>query len=95
MINIASHATHDVKIPNWQQTCEDIIEIFKKQMSALKEWLNVSWISWALYAQAPILIRIQSDSTDSEHILTMQKFEHYMVSSLFWSYSDHILTNAK
>lgn len=41
MIHVASQATHGVKIPNWKQTHEEIISLFKAQMNNLEDWLNV------------------------------------------------------
>jgi hypothetical protein len=42
MINIAARATNGVIIPDRKVTREEIIEMFKKQMTALKERLHVS-----------------------------------------------------
>lgn len=43
MISIAARATRGIKIPDRKQTQKEIIAIFKKQMTALKERLNVYW----------------------------------------------------
>jgi hypothetical protein len=42
MINVAARATNGVIIPDRKVTREEIIDMFKKQMTALKERLNVS-----------------------------------------------------
>ena len=41
MIHVASHATRGVKIPNRKQTRDEIIALFKMQMTKLKDRLNV------------------------------------------------------
>lgn len=41
MIRVASQATHGVAIPNRKQTRDEIISLFKAQMTKLKERLNV------------------------------------------------------
>ena len=41
MVQIASHATCEIKIPNRKQTRAEIILLFKEQMNRLKERLNV------------------------------------------------------
>ena len=41
MIALAARSTRGVKIPDRKQTRRDIISIFKEQMTALKERLNV------------------------------------------------------
>jgi hypothetical protein len=43
MISIAARATRGAKIPDRKQTRKEIIRIFKEQMQALKERLNVHW----------------------------------------------------
>lgn len=45
MIHIAARATNGVKIPNRRQTREAIIDTFKRQLTALREKLNVIIIS--------------------------------------------------
>ena len=42
MISVASCATKGAKIPNRKQSRDEIISTFKKQMTALKDRLNVS-----------------------------------------------------
>jgi len=43
MISVASRATKGAKIPNRKQTRDEIISIFKKQMTALRDRLNVGF----------------------------------------------------
>jgi len=42
MIDIATHATNGVTIPNWKVTQEEIMNTFKNQLTHLKECFNVS-----------------------------------------------------
>jgi len=42
MVDILSHANHDIKLPARKQTRARIIDIFKQQMDILKDRLNVS-----------------------------------------------------
>lgn len=42
MINIAARATRGIKLPSRKQTRNEILHMFKEQMKALKERLNVS-----------------------------------------------------
>jgi hypothetical protein len=44
MIQIAAHATNGVTIPNRKATREEIMTMFKNQLTHLKERLNVSHI---------------------------------------------------
>jgi hypothetical protein len=44
MIDVASRATNGVNIPNRKATREEILDMFKNQMSRLKERLNVCQI---------------------------------------------------
>ena len=48
MIHVASQATCGVKIPNKKQTCDEIIVLFKMQMTKLKDHLNVCTISFTI-----------------------------------------------
>lgn len=41
MINVAARATHGVKLPNRKATRAEIIDMFKAQLTHLKERLNV------------------------------------------------------
>jgi len=41
MIEVAARATNEVNIPNRKATREEILDMFKNQMSRLKERLNV------------------------------------------------------
>jgi len=41
MIHIASRATRAINLPNRKQTRDEIISLFKAQMTKLKERLNV------------------------------------------------------
>jgi hypothetical protein len=45
MIDVASHATSGVSVPNRKATRREIMDSFKKQMSKLKERLNVCILS--------------------------------------------------
>ena len=42
MIDIAARATNGVTIPNRKATREEIMNMFRNQLTRLKEWLNVS-----------------------------------------------------
>ena len=42
MIDITACATNGVTIPNQKATQEEIMNMFKNQLTQLKEWLNVS-----------------------------------------------------
>ena len=46
MIDIAARATKGVKIPNRAQTRSEIIKLFKRNMTRLRERLNVSAIAY-------------------------------------------------
>jgi len=48
MVNIAACATRGVNLPSRKQTRNEIIRMFKEQMKALKERLNVSSLSFLL-----------------------------------------------
>src|SRR5437879_2187941 len=48
MVNIAARATRGVNLPSRKQTRNEIIRMFKEQMKALKERLNVSSLSFLL-----------------------------------------------
>ncbi|KAF9220281.1 hypothetical protein BS17DRAFT_715136, partial [Gyrodon lividus] len=41
MVNVASHATNRVIVPNRHTACCEIMDLFKKQMTHLREQLNV------------------------------------------------------
>jgi hypothetical protein len=43
MIAVAARATSGVILPNCNATCGEIMNLFKKQMTKLKERLNVSF----------------------------------------------------
>lgn len=42
MVNVAARATRGIKLPSRKQTRQEIMRMFKEQMKALKERLNVS-----------------------------------------------------
>ena len=46
MIGIASRATTGVSVPNRKATRHEIMELFKLQMTKLKERLNVCYLSY-------------------------------------------------
>jgi len=48
MVNIAARATRGLKLPSRKQTRNEIKRLFKEQMMALKERLNVSSLSFSL-----------------------------------------------
>jgi hypothetical protein len=48
MIEVAARATRGVKIPGRKQTRQSIINMFKKQMQALRDRLNVCLCSLAI-----------------------------------------------
>lgn len=41
MINVAARATSGVKIPNRKATRNEVVDLFKRQMTSLKAHLNV------------------------------------------------------
>jgi len=49
MIEVAARATRGVKIPGRKQTRQAIINMFKKQMQALRDRLNVCLYSFFPY----------------------------------------------
>lgn len=52
MVHVASRATRGVQIPNWKQTRDKILSIFKTQMNKLKERLNVRIWHGIMYVYA-------------------------------------------
>ena len=54
MIHMASQATRGVKIPNRKQTRDEIIALFKTQMTKLKDRLNVCTFSFTVSSSNPL-----------------------------------------
>ncbi|PPQ87326.1 hypothetical protein CVT26_004408, partial [Gymnopilus dilepis] len=70
MIDIASRATRDVKLPSRKQTRKEIIRQFKTQMTALKERLNVSDFCFFNVKGFPQIVFQQSPLVGGEISLT-------------------------
>lgn len=51
MIDIAARATDGVRVPNRKQTRRAIIETFKRNLTKLRERLNVQYVSSSCYAE--------------------------------------------
>ena len=61
MIDVASRATHGVKIPGRKATRAEIIRTFKNHLTRLRDKLNVSSLSWHMF-RCNLLSMLQSDS---------------------------------
>lgn len=59
MINTAARATRGINLPSRKQTRNEIIRMFKEQMKALKERLNVSSTSFVLMLSYLLLLHFR------------------------------------
>lgn len=80
MIDVASRAVHGVHVPNRKATRAEIMDLFKKQMTKLKERLNVS-----LYFVSSLLISYitQSKIVKGEVNLTCDAWQASNIDGYF------------
>jgi hypothetical protein len=72
MVNIAARASRGLKLPSRKQTRNEIKRLFKEQMKALKERLNVSYLSFPL---SYLLLSLQSKAVNGEVSLTCDAWQ--------------------
>ena len=75
MIEVASRATNGVNIPNRKCTREEILDMFKNQMSRLKERLNVRQILLLTLSHYLQVQLIQSPAVVGEISLTCDAWQ--------------------
>lgn len=73
MVNTAARATRGIKLPSRKQTRNEIIRIFKEQMKALKERLNVS--SLLIMLTLYLTSSLQSNAVSGEVSLTCDAWQ--------------------
>jgi hypothetical protein len=75
MIEVASRATNGVNIPNRKCTREEILDMFKNQMSRLKEQLNVCQVLLLTLSHYLQVNLIQSPAVTGEISLTCDAWQ--------------------
>jgi hypothetical protein len=75
MVEVASRATNGVNIPNRKSTREEILDMFKNQMSRLKERLNVRQMLLLTLSRYTQITLIQSPAVAGEISLTCDAWQ--------------------